>query len=141
MLQNQLPENPTEVGKRSFMLFGRITKGVITMVYFTPQNRPATHQSGVVTNDKPYSGQYNATIRGSGEDLVGTSFRPGQKVIVLLETLKKEDEDSPGKWTIGVIKVDKPDPQPTCIFIGLLNLPIRTRREVNAAKKKLEQFN
>ena len=139
MLKNQLPENPAEVGKRAFALFGRITKGVITTTYFTPQNRPVAHQSGVATNNKPYSGQYNATIRNGSENLVGTSFRPGQKVIVLLETLKKEDEDSPGKWTIGVIKIDKPDPQPTCIFIGRLNLPARKRREVNAAKKKLEQ--
>jgi hypothetical protein len=140
MLQNQ-PENPTEVGKRSFMLFGRIKNGVITMTYFTPPNRPAIHQSGVVTNNKPYSGQYNATIRNGSENLVGTSFRPGQKVIILLETLKKEADGSPGKWTIGVIKADNPDPQPTCIFLGLLNVSARTRREINAAKKKLEQFN
>jgi len=136
MQKNQQPENGA--GKETFAIFGRIRNGKITIIRVPqgPKRQPATGAP-----NKPYSGQYTATVRDDRESLTGTGFKPKEKVFILIETLKKEADEYPGEWTIGIIKANHPESNPACIPLGRLNLPARTRREVNAAKKKLEQIN
>ncbi len=93
-----------------------------------------TPPSQINSTNEPYSGQYFATIK---KFLIPCNmFKPGERVIILIETLEK-DQEIGGGYLIGVIR-EEPEERPTPIPLNCLILPERTRVEVEAAQRKIE---
>jgi hypothetical protein len=81
----------------------------------------------------PYDNQYNAKVKTTAfGKLQGTGLRAGEEVILLLETMAKDEVG----WTIGVMK-KIPTETPSCIPLNLLKIPRKTMGEIKGRLKLL----
>ncbi|PIT94576.1 hypothetical protein COT98_02875 [Candidatus Falkowbacteria bacterium CG10_big_fil_rev_8_21_14_0_10_39_9] len=87
------------------------------------------------SENTPYNGEHRANFDGHELEKINY-LQHGEEVVILLETLKKEEGLRSG-WTIGVIKIKDQTPEPICVPLNFLKLPTNTRKEIERAKKIL----
>lgn len=86
------------------------------------------------TEGQPYDGQYWATVKNiTLPDVV----KPGERVVLLLETLEKDNELI-GGYLIGIIRDEEPQDGLIPIPLDCLDLPERTQERIERTKRLLD---